>query len=123
MDDRALVATLDWQTEPILDWLAHEGRLIPDLRQQVQALGEQLVAAGAPLMRIYVDLQVVHPQLVAMAIVWRPGKDAVEVAREHGIDQTSAYIGSPMDELRQSRRPVRYRLTELPAKHHATLDD
>lgn len=123
MDNRPALTNLDWSIDPVIDWLVGEGRLVPDLRQQVESLGQRLVAAGAPLSRLYVGLQVVHPQLVAMAIVWRPGKEAVEIARQHGIDKSPAYIGSPMDELRVTGKPVRYRLTQLPENHHATLDD
>ena len=42
-----------WQLTPILEWLAHEGRLIGDLAMLLGALAERLLEAGAPTWRIF----------------------------------------------------------------------
>ena len=39
-----------------------------------------------------------------------------EVPRLHGILISPAYIGSPMQEVREHGRAVRYRMKDLPAR-------
>lgn len=113
----------DWQLEPALAWLMREGRLLGDTRLVVQELCERLCRAGAPLWRIYIGLQTLHPQLQAMAFIWTRGHPAEEVARHHGIERTSAFLGSPIQEVRIFGRRLRYRLDTLTAAHHAVLHE
>jgi len=121
--DSAPAASLDWKVEPVIDWLIHEGRLIDDARRLVEGLAEHLVAAGAPLLRFTVGLQAIHPQWRTMGIQWRRGQPIVQAVRPHGIEETEAYIGSPIEELAKTRKPVRYRLGNLTAENHAVLHE
>ena len=87
----------------------------------LERLGERLVEAGLPVWRIYVGLQLVHPELEAMGYVWRRGETVQEIARAFGIQFTSAYVGSPLQEAREQKRPVRYRLKDVGPDHHLLL--
>ena len=113
----------DWDLAPVIDWLAHEGRLLPDVVPLVDALGARLLAAGAPLWRMTVGLQTIHPQLRAMGTVWRRDQPAYEQGRPHGIETSPAFIGSPLHELLVTGRPVRYRLDQLTSQNHPVLHD
>lgn len=113
----------DWQVEPVLDWLVREGRLLGDLRRVVDQLCERLCQAGAPLWRIYLGLQTLHPQLRAMGVVWVRGGGTTEIARRHGIEQTSAFIGSPIQEVRFFGRRVRHALGQLTPEDHVVLHE
>ena len=113
----------DWDVEPVLDWLAREGRLIADGAVLVERLAERLVAAGAPLVRFTIGLQAIHPQWRTMGLQWRRGQPIVQAVRPHGIEQTSDYIGSPIQELALTGRPVRYRLDRLPPDSHTVLHE
>ncbi|MGE0658587.1 MAG: adenylate/guanylate cyclase domain-containing protein [Reyranellaceae bacterium] len=113
----------DWPVEPTLDWLTREGRLLGDLRLVVEQLCDRLQAAGAPLWRVYVGLQTLHPQLRAMAFVWTRGRSAQRIERRHGIELTPAFVGSPIEEVRRTLKPVRYRLDGLTATHHGVLHE
>lgn len=113
----------DWPVEPILDWLVREGRLLGDLRLVVDQLCTRLYEAGAPLWRFYLGLQTLHPQLRAMAYVWTRDGATEAIARRHGIQATPAYIGSPIEEVRLTRRRIRYRLDGLTSQHHAVLHE
>ena len=62
---------------------------------------KRAVAAGLPIWRFYIGLQLVHPQMVATGVLWRRGEGYEEVPRLHGILNSPAYIGSPMQEVRQ----------------------
>ena len=116
-------AAPDWNLEPVLDWLMHEGRLLTDAARLIEQLAERLVAAGAPLWRLTLGLQTIHPQFRTMGILWRRGTRVEQQARPHGIEISPAYLGSPMQELAETGRPVRYRLDALGPGHHAVLHE
>ncbi len=113
----------DWPVEPVLDWLLREGRLLGDLRLVVEGLCHRLCEAGAPLWRLYLGLQTLHPQLRAMAYVWVRGGGARELPRRHGIQESPAYIGSPIQLVRLSGRRFRRRLDRLGEADHAVLHE
>lgn len=123
MPDTSPPVQADWSVEPALDWLAREGRLIADGAVLVERLAERLVAAGAPLLRFTIGLQAIHPQWRTMGLQWRRGQPIVQAARPHGIEQTSDYIGSPIQELALTGRPVRYRLDRLTPESHSVLHE
>ncbi|HJQ60761.1 MAG TPA: adenylate/guanylate cyclase domain-containing protein [Vineibacter sp.] len=110
---------------PVFDWIAREGRLEPELRLFLSGLMTRTIAAGIPLWRMYLGLQLMHPQLQAMGFVWRRDQsvEVQAIARRHGIQYTSAYIGSPVQEIRERNSEVRYRLDALTERHHLTLHE
>ena len=87
----------------------------------LERLANELVKAGLPLWRIYVGLQLVHPELEAIGYVWRRGEKVQEIARAVGIQFTSAYVGSPVQEVREQGRIVRHRLQDVGPEHHLLL--
>jgi adenylate cyclase len=111
--------------DPVVDWIAREGRLEPEIQSFIGKLMDRMLAAGIPLWRFYLGLQLLHPQLQAMGIVWRRDQaiSVTEIPRRHGIQFTSAYIGSPIQEIREHDREVRYRLRDLTERHHLTLHE
>jgi adenylate cyclase len=113
----------DWPVEPTLDWLMREGRLLGDLRRVVEQLCARLHEAGAPLWRLYLGLQTLHPQLRAMGFVWVRGQPAERIARRHGIENTSAFIGSPIQQVRFMGGKIRRKLAELTADDHVVLHE
>ena len=115
--------TADWKLEPILDWLAREGRLLPDMARLVEALAGRLVVAGAPLWRVTIGLQTIHPQIRTMGVAWRRGEAIQQQTRPHGILQSPAYIGSPIQQIADTGRPVRYRLDRLTQDNHDVLHE
>ena len=58
-----------------------------------------------------------------MGILWRRGTKVEQQARPHGIENSPAYLGSPMQELTETGVPVRYRLDGLGPGHHALLHE
>jgi adenylate cyclase len=119
----SLTELRDWDLQPVLDWLVREGRLIPDPAKLLDALGERLVDAGAPIARMTLSTLTIHPQYRAMGLEWRPGEPVVQQARPHGIELSPSYIGSPMQELADTRKPLRYRLDQLTADNHTILHE
>jgi adenylate cyclase len=101
----------------------HEGRLVPTPREFIEQLMNRVQKVGIPLWRMYIGLQLIHPQLQAMGYMWQRGKPVEAVARAYGIQFTPAYIGSPMQEVREQGRKVRYRSSELTERHHHVLHE
>jgi adenylate cyclase len=110
-----------WELRPVIDWLVHEGRLIADPAKMIGELADRLLASGAPLSRFTLGTQAIHPQFRTMALEWRPGEKVLAEGRPHGIENSPAYIGSPIQELIETGAPVRYRLDELKPENHYLL--
>lgn len=108
---------------PVGSWLAEKGRLIPTPTAFVEQVMTRVVAAGVPVWRMYIGLQLIHPQLQAMGYLWRRGEPVEAIPRAFGIQFTPAYIGSPIQEVREQARSVRYRLDVLTDKHHLVLHE
>ncbi|MBS0523938.1 MAG: adenylate/guanylate cyclase domain-containing protein [Proteobacteria bacterium] len=119
----ALPSPAGSRLQPVLDWVLSEGRLESDLGRFVDQLLKRAVAAGLPVWRFYIGLQLVHPQMIATGVLWRRDKGYEEMPRRHGVLTSPAYIGSPMEEVRNNGRPVRYCLNDLPESAHTVLHE
>ena len=108
---------------PVAKWLMREGRLVRRPDSFIEQLMNRVLEAGVPIWRMYVGLQLVHPQLQAMGYLWRRGEHVESVARAYGVQFTPAYIGSPLQEVREGGAPVRYRLDSLTERHHHVLHE
>lgn len=117
-----MVSTGD-RLAPLADWLAREGRLIPTPTVFVEQVMVRALAAGIPVWRMYIGLQLIHPQLQAMGYLWRRGEPVQSIPRAFGVQFTSAYIGSPLQEVRETGKPVRYKLGALTEKNHTVLHE
>lgn len=104
-------------------WLLREGRLVRRPDAFLEQLMKRVLEAGIPVWRTYIGLQLVHPQLQAMGFLWRRGQMVETVARAYGVQFTPAYIGSPLQEVREGGTPVRYRLEGLTDRHHDVLHE
>lgn len=108
---------------PVAEWLQREGRLVAKPAAFIEQLVERVQAVGLPLWRMYVGLQLVHPQLQAMGYLWKRGAPVETITRAYGVQFTPAYIGSPLKEVRETGLPVRYRLDRLTDGHHVVLHE
>ena len=90
--------------------MVSEGRLEQNLSRFVDGLMSRAVAAGLPIWRFYIGLQLVHPQMVATGVLWKRGGTVEEIPRLHGIMTSAAYVGSPMQVVRQTNEAVRHGL-------------
>jgi adenylate cyclase len=104
-------------------WLLREGRLVRRPDAFLEQLMNRVLEAGIPVWRTYIGLQLVHPQLQAMGFLWRRGQSVETIARAFGVQFTPAYIGSPLQEVREGGTPVRYRLDRLTDRHHEVLHE
>lgn len=117
-----LGSTEGWALAPVIDWLLREGCKTNDAGVLVSGLVDRLLEAGAPIFRLRLAFWTIHPLLAAIAYQWRQGQPLQEFKVKHGIFQTSSYLGSPAEELRNKKVSIRQRLDALdPDKHHTVL--
>lgn len=114
-----------WALAPVLDWLFHDGRFVPDPNDLTAALGERLAAAGAPVVRLRLSMRTLHPLLTGWSAVWEKGgrleRDRVAT---HGLEQRASYVGSPLERVASTRQPFRRRLEAgLEAADHRLLHE
>ena len=99
-----------WSLEPIGAWLLTEGRTLSDPVVLVAELMRRIDAAGAQVDRIRVGSETLHPQLIAWSVLWNRKFGARVETVDNGLQMTDAYIGSPMQCVREENRPFRRRL-------------
>jgi len=108
-----------WSLEPVAVWLLTAGRRIVNPRQFVDGLVAQLDAAGARIDRMRISSPTLHPQLAALGISWIRGEDAKLWSGMHGVMQSDAYIGSPMEFVRKNQQTLHQTIpTEAAAGEH-----
>ena len=99
--------------EAAFRWLLEEGRLIADLGEFVTDLAHRLTEHGFPLLRFFVSVRTLHPQIAAIGYAWGRGdKVAKRVARDHAVLSSQEFLSSPLRILYQGDEPeIRRRLT------------
>ncbi|MGI9435821.1 MAG: adenylate/guanylate cyclase domain-containing protein [Geminicoccaceae bacterium] len=98
----------------IADWLVGEGRLLGDGIAIAEGLAERLIEAGVPLLRLRIAQRLSNPLLAAWGVIWRRdlGRSEDYVVPTQLLE-TSTWIGSPFQQVVQSRASLRKRLTSL----------
>lgn len=114
-----------WSPDAVIVWLIEDGRLIKTAAGLARALGERLLAEGAPVWRIRFAPHTANPLLSAWGVVWRRGDaEATEYQVPHGTERSPMFVGSPFQYVIEHRRPLRRRLVDLnPATDHEALHD
>ncbi|MEO8543121.1 MAG: adenylate/guanylate cyclase domain-containing protein [Betaproteobacteria bacterium] len=88
-----------WPLEPVATWLLTEGRFIADPMTLTEQMMQQLDAVGARIDRLRITSATLHPQLAAVGLSWTRAEGAHFWAGEHGVQQSDAYIGSPIQQV------------------------
>ncbi len=122
---RGLVGSEEgWSLAPVAAWLMIEGRRIDDPLRLLADLTTRLDAAGAHVDRLAFSVATIHPMLIAWGCFWRRGNPPVPFAGQHGVERSEAYVGSPMQYVREQGQPFRRRLGSLAEpQDHALLHD
>ncbi|HIP78878.1 MAG TPA: adenylate/guanylate cyclase domain-containing protein [Kiloniellaceae bacterium] len=112
-----------WRSGPIIQWLLDEGRLVDDVDEAVDQLGQRMLSAGAPLWRLRLSMRTLHPLIAAFSSVWE--RDAGDTERRetpHGLEGRSGYIGSPLEIIGRTGQAFRKRLSDrLTSADHNVL--
>ena len=113
-----------WSLAPVAAWLSIEGRLILDPVALLNTLATRLDTAGARIDRLGFTLGTIHPQILAWGVFWTRSRGAAEFAGWHGVEHSDAYVGSPVQFVRERKRAFRRRLGALvQPSDHAVLHE
>lgn len=98
--------------DPLRDWLIEVAPRF-NVRAILKEFSRRLLAEGLPIWRSSLHLRLLHPQLRGASYVWRQDTDhAEEVGREHGVENTPAYLSSPIALIYENNASVRAHLEE-----------
>lgn len=108
-----LLTAPGWPLLPVVQWLIDSAHEAEEPAAFLGTLGEQLTAAGAPLMRIRLALPLLHPEVRSFAYLWLRGRPVEFERVGHEAVRSDAYYGSPMEHLVNTGTPFRRRLEDL----------
>ena len=106
----------DWRLVDVVSWLAAEGRRLADFEAFTQGLCEQLRVASFALSRMSILFRTLHPQVLVKGCIWRYEIGASVYTHSHGIEQSDAYPGSPIEYILAHGESFRRRLIDLDAE-------
>ncbi|MBM3567730.1 MAG: adenylate/guanylate cyclase domain-containing protein [Alphaproteobacteria bacterium] len=121
----ALSRTGGWRLAPVIDWLFGHGRFIADANQFTRELGERMIVAGAPVMRMRMMVRILHPLLTSWSAIWQAdGRMERDILQPHGLEKRSVYIGSPLEQVYRTRKPFRRNIAAgLTDRDHLVLHE
>lgn len=98
--------------EDVVNWTLGEGKHLR-LAQLIPGFCERLIEAGMPILRCSVHIRQLHPQYYTRGFFWNRGDGkATESPREHGIENSPAYLDSPLRRVYEKHEDVRRRLLD-----------
>jgi adenylate cyclase len=109
--------------ENVEEWILGEGRRRRDATSFMDGLMNALVGAGVPVDRALFSLLIIHPQARAAGFEWRRGQSTVEVLRGFAVQQSEAYLRSPIKRIHDGAGLVRARLSGTDASHEFPIYD
>lgn len=103
-------AQSDYQN-PLLSWVLQEAPAIATSRELTAAFARQMRAAGMPLWRLSINIQILHPQVVAFTQAWHSiSGELVETEHDQEILQSPGYLNSPLLPIFEGAGGIRRRL-------------
>ncbi|HMA51856.1 MAG TPA: hypothetical protein VKP60_18990 [Magnetospirillaceae bacterium] len=87
------------------DWLGDADR--------IASLGLRLASAGVPADRLALYRRTLHPEILCRVTAWSPGRPIEIFDREHGLDLSTGFPGSPLDRAIAQGEPGRLSGDEL----------
>lgn len=90
----------------VIEWLSGDECHELDDAGLVAGLGRRLRSAGLPADRITLHLRTLHPEIFARTVAWSPGEPVEIRDREHGIEVSALFVGSPLRQVMELREPV-----------------
>jgi adenylate cyclase len=97
----AVAAVLD-----VIEWLTGNECHELDDAGLIAGLGGRLRAAGLPVDLLSLHLRTLHPEIIGRSVAWAPGEPVEIRDREHGIELSPAFIGSPLRRVMETREPL-----------------
>jgi adenylate cyclase len=112
-----------YDLQKLTDWLVDGARSAPNPQQMMAETCERLVAAGLPLWRVGVFVRTLHPDIIGVNFIWRPGAEVVVGTANYDMLDSPEYRNSPLAIVFGEGREVRHRIDDPEANRFPFLDD
>jgi len=109
--------------QKLTDWLIDGARSAPSSPQMMAETCERLVAAGLPLWRVGVFVRTLHPDIIGVNFIWRPGAEVAVGRADYDMLDSPEYRNSPLAIVFGEGREVRALLDSPDSKRFPFLDD
>jgi adenylate cyclase len=107
----------------ISDWLIDGARSAASPPQMVAEFCERLVRAGLPLWRVGLFVRTLHPDILGINFIWKPGAEVTVGTADFGLLDSPEFINSPLAIVFGERREVRHRIDDPESRRFPFLDD
>jgi adenylate cyclase len=94
----------------LIEWLVGDECHELDDAGLAAAFGRRLRAVGLPVDRLTLHLRTLHPEILGRSVAWAPNEAAEVREREHGIEDSPGFAGSPLRRVMETREPLIMRL-------------
>jgi len=106
----------------VVEWLASDECHDVDDAGLIAGLGRQLQAAGLPIDRLALHLRTLHPEILGRTVAWSPNEPVEVNDRQHGIEVTANFIGSPIRHVMETLEHLVVRVDGRDVKGWAHLE-
>ena len=97
---------------------------MPNLEAVTYAVADKLTEVGLPLWRFRLAMRTTHPLVTAISTIWERETGPQEVfVSPHGLEQRSAFAGSPMQQITATRAPLHRDLSTLTPEDHIAFHE
>jgi adenylate cyclase len=107
----------------IADWLIDGARSALSSPQMVAEFCERLVAAGLPLWRVGIFVRTLHPDILGVNFIWKPGTEVAYGTADYGFLDSPEFQNSPLWIVFNEDREVRQLIDDPASKRFPFLDD
>ena len=107
----------------ISDWLIDGARSAVNPPLMVAELCERLVAAGLPLWRVGIFVRTLHPDILGVNFIWKPGAEVAVGTADFDVLNSPEFRNSPLAIVFGEGREVRHRIDDPESRRFPFLDD
>jgi adenylate cyclase len=107
----------------IADWLIDGARSVVSPPLMVAEICERLVAAGLPLWRVGVFVRTLHPDILGVNFIWKPGAEVAVGSADFDLLESPEFRNSPLAIVFGEGREVRHLIDDPESKRFPFLDD
>jgi adenylate cyclase len=109
--------------QKLIDWLIDGARSSVGSPQMVADLCERLVRAGLPLWRVGIFVRTLHPDVLGVNFIWKPGAEVTFGTADFDVLDSPEYRSSPLAIVFGEGREVRHRIDDPDSRRFPFLDD
>ena len=107
----------------IADWLIDGARSVVDPPLMVAELCERLVRAGLPLWRVGNFVRTLHPDILGVNFIWKPGAEVTFGTADFDMLDSPEFRNSPLAIVFGEGREVRHHIDDPESRRFPFLDD